>query len=183
MFNARQQRFAEEYIIDLFPGPAAIRAGYSPRTADKIAHRLLNKVEVRDRITELKQVRSKKTMMTAEDVLRESSLLAGSSILDYVDDSGCLLGNIVDIPRDAAKAISSIDQEKLPNGNVKTKIRLWDKNKALQLTGRHVDVQAFLDRVEVTDGLSDRLARMRDVTPTVSPVVDAVAVPATTSEG
>ena len=44
--TSRQQRFVEEYLVDLSATQAAIRAGYSPQTAEQISYQLLQKTSV-----------------------------------------------------------------------------------------------------------------------------------------
>ena len=67
--NARQERFCQEYLIDLNGTQAAIRAGYSFKTAKVIGCNLLTKINIQDKIQKLKQARSNKTEISAEYVL------------------------------------------------------------------------------------------------------------------
>jgi phage terminase small subunit len=69
MITAKQQRFCEEYLIDLNGKQAAIRSGYSERTAEVQASRLLSKANVSARIAELKAARVERTEITADYVL------------------------------------------------------------------------------------------------------------------
>ena len=66
----KQQRFVDEYLIDLNATQAAIRAGYSPKTADKIASQLLGKTRVAEAIEQAKAERSERTKITQDDVLK-----------------------------------------------------------------------------------------------------------------
>jgi phage terminase small subunit len=67
--NAREARFVEEYLVDLNATQAAIRAGYSERTADQQGSRLLKKVKVREEIRARQVKRSEKVEITAAKVL------------------------------------------------------------------------------------------------------------------
>lgn len=69
--TAKQQRFVEEYLIDLNATQAAIRAGYSIKTAHSIGHENLSKPEISARIAELNGERSKKLNLDAEWVLEK----------------------------------------------------------------------------------------------------------------
>lgn len=69
--NDRQLRFVEEYLVDLNATQAAIRAGYSEKTAYSIGQRLLKDVEVAAAIAKAQAARSEKTEITAERVLQE----------------------------------------------------------------------------------------------------------------
>lgn len=64
----KQEIFCAEYLIDLNGTQAAIRAGYSPKTADRIANQNLRKLEIKNRIQELRAKEFKKTIATAEEV-------------------------------------------------------------------------------------------------------------------
>ena len=65
----RQQRFVAEYLIDLNATQAAIRAGYSKKTADRIGPELLGKTCVSEAIQAAKAARSKRTEITQDRVL------------------------------------------------------------------------------------------------------------------
>lgn len=69
--TAKQKRFVEEYLIDLNATQAAIRAGYSERTAHSIGHELLRKPEIQAAIAEKMAERSKRVEVTADRVLEE----------------------------------------------------------------------------------------------------------------
>lgn len=60
-----RQRFVSEYLVDLNATQAAIRAGYSPKTAQKIASQLLDKTGVQAAIQAKMQQREKRTNVTA----------------------------------------------------------------------------------------------------------------------
>ena len=66
----RQERFVEEYLVDLNATKAAARAGYSERTANEQGARLLVNVSVQKAIQEAKQSRATRIAVNAEDVLR-----------------------------------------------------------------------------------------------------------------
>lgn len=72
----KQKRFCEEYLIDLNATQAAIRAGYSKRTADRIASENLKKLEVQQHLQQLMRQRSDRTGITADEVLRELQRIA-----------------------------------------------------------------------------------------------------------
>lgn len=64
----KQKKFCAEYLIDLNATKAAIRAGYSAKTAYSIGQRLLKDVEIQNRISNIRKTEYKKTIMTAEEV-------------------------------------------------------------------------------------------------------------------
>jgi hypothetical protein len=67
----KQAQFVREYLIDLNATQAAIRAGYSQATAYAIGHENLSKPELVAAIAEAQEARSKRTNITADDVLKE----------------------------------------------------------------------------------------------------------------
>lgn len=79
----RQARFVEEYLVDLNATQAAIRAGYSAQTADKIASELLRKTRVAEAITAAQAARSERTQVTADRVLEELAAIGFARLTDF----------------------------------------------------------------------------------------------------
>lgn len=153
----RRQRFVGEYIIDLNGKQAAIRSGYSAKTAEAQASRLLRNVKVQESIAKLKAERAARTGITADRVLAELELLAFSDHTHYeVDDLGSLKLS-AEAPAGAHRAISSVKHRIRTDedGEVtrEVELKIWDKPGMLRLAGRHVGL--FPDRMELTgkDGL------------------------------
>lgn len=69
--TAKQQRFVAEYLIDLNATQAAIRAGYSERTAEQIGYQQLQKTSVAEAIELAQLYRAEKLELTADKVLRD----------------------------------------------------------------------------------------------------------------
>ena len=67
----KQKMFCEEYLVDFNGTQAAIRAGYSKKTATEQASRLLTKVNVQEYLTELIENRNKRTNITQDDVVAD----------------------------------------------------------------------------------------------------------------
>ena len=66
----KQQRFVDEYLIDLNATQSAIRAGYSPKTARQIGEQNLSKLDIQQAIEQAKVERSERTKITQDDVLK-----------------------------------------------------------------------------------------------------------------
>lgn len=81
--TAKQQRFCDEYLIDLNATQAAIRAGYSKKTANEQGARLLVNVSIQKKIFELQKEREKRTEITQDSVLHELALIAFAKASDY----------------------------------------------------------------------------------------------------
>lgn len=123
--NDKQQLFCEEYLIDLNATQAAIRAGYSEKTAYSIGQRLLSNVEIHARITEMKAKRSEKTNIDAEWVLRR---------LVSISDR-CM-------QQEAVMLFSPIDKTMVhkedEDGNKLYQFDSNGANKATELIGKHI---------------------------------------------
>lgn len=72
----KQQRFVDEYLIDLNATQAAIRAGYSAKTADQQGSRMLANVKVQQAIAERMAERSKRTGVNQDRVVLELAKVA-----------------------------------------------------------------------------------------------------------
>ena len=79
----RQARFVAEYLVDLNATQAAIRAGYSARTADKIGPRLVGESRIAEGISEALTARSERTQITADQVVAELAAIGFAKLSDY----------------------------------------------------------------------------------------------------
>jgi phage terminase small subunit len=70
----KQEMFCKEYLIDLNATQAAIRAGYSPKTAKETGYENLTKPHIAEYINDMKSKREEKVEITAEGVLRDLQL-------------------------------------------------------------------------------------------------------------
>jgi phage terminase small subunit len=155
----KQQRFVEEYLIDLNATQAAIRAGYSADTAYSIGNENLSKPEIADAIIVAKAKRSERTGIDAAWLLTRLADEAEADLSDLYDEAGALKP-VKDWPviwrKGLVGGIKAIE-ERDERGNVVGMIRevkLSDRVKRLELIGKHIDVQAFKDRVEHSGGVS-----------------------------
>lgn len=144
--TAKHKRFCEQYIIDLNAGRAAERAGYSKKTADQAASRLLRNVKIADYIKELQKKLSDKTEITAEKVIAELAKIGFSNVQDYINGGNTVL-DISEIDENKAAAVSSIKKSTTHFGNEKTQgtketveFKLWDKTDALEKLGKHLGI-------------------------------------------
>ena len=152
----RQSRFVDEYLVDLNATQAAIRAGYSEKTADSQSARLLVNVKVQSTIQGRMHRRSERTEVDSDYVLRRLADIDEMDILDILTDDGALKP-IKDWPKTWRTTLSGLDisttitnfKEELTE-NILKKIKWPDKVKNLELIGKHVDVQAWRERLEHT---------------------------------
>jgi len=88
--NARQKRFCDEYLVDCNAKQAAIRAGYSEKTAHSIGTENLNKPELKNYIDEqLEKLHSEKIADAAEVMMYLTSVLRGQASSEVVVVEGC----------------------------------------------------------------------------------------------
>lgn len=151
----KQQRFVEEYLIDLNATQAAIRAGYSEKTARSIGQRLLTNVDIQKAIEDAQSKRAEQTQIDAAYVLRRLVEIDQMDVLDIMDDKYCLkpIGEWPKIWRQYISSIENLEEfegfgeDRTQIGWLK-KIKWPDKTKNLELLGKHVSVGAFKDKVE-----------------------------------
>ena len=82
--TAKQQRFCDEYLIDLNATQAAVRAGYKERYAHTNANKLLQNTTIAEYIKKKKAEREQRTEITQDMVLKELALIAFSNAADYI---------------------------------------------------------------------------------------------------
>lgn len=149
----KQAAFVREYLIDLNGTQAAIRAGYSERTANEQAARLLANVSVSKAVADAQAERADRLEITADRVLAELAKIGFADMRDVaswgetvVDEDGKPVHGVKLVSSDkltdsAAAAISEIAET--PAG---LRIKLHDKRAALVDMGKHLGM--FTEKVE-----------------------------------
>ena len=145
----KQKIFVAEYLVDLNATQAAIRAGYSSRTAEWIGPQLLGKTHVAEEIRAAMAAREKRTEITQDRVLKELAKLGFSNMADYmmVGEDGKPMLDWARLTRDQAAAIVEVTVENVGELVTKTKFKLADKRASLVDIGKHLGM--FVDRKEV----------------------------------
>jgi len=155
-----RRRFVEEYLIDLNATQAAIRAGYSPRGATAVASRLLRKGPVAAAVAEAMAARSARVAVDADWMLRRLVAEVEADLADLYDADGDLRP-VADWPAVWRQGlVAGIETASDRAGAKVRKVRLCDRLRRIELIGRHVDVQAFRERIG--PGASDDLAARLD---------------------
>lgn len=164
--TAKQRAFVREYLIDLNATQAAIRAGYSEKTAGQVGAENLKKPEIAKAVDAAMKIRAERTDITADRVLKELAKIGFADIRKAIKWQGTLvteedqpdggdtlvIKNVVtnnvtlissdEIDDETAAAISEISQ----NANGGIKLKMHDKKAALVDIGRHLGM--FTDKVE-----------------------------------
>ncbi|PIT67081.1 hypothetical protein BHC56_09280 [Snodgrassella alvi] len=152
----KQQRFVEEYLIDFNATQAAIRAGYSARTASAVGHENLRKPEIVKALNEAKQKRCMRTQIDADYVLQRLVEIDQMDVADILNADGSVLP-VKKWPEVWRKTLSGFDvltmMDKEDGQSILKKIKWPDKVKNLELLGKHVTVQAFNEKTSVSGEL------------------------------
>lgn len=142
----KQQKFVEEYLIDLNATQAAIRAGYSAKTAGRIAQELLIKTHISYAIKSRRDALSKKTEVSQERIVAEMARLAFLDCRKFFNDDGTPIP-IHKLSDDAAAAIVGVDVVQIGNAEIGVgsviKYKMPDKNKALENLAK---ILGYMDR-------------------------------------
>lgn len=156
----KQKIFANEYLIDL-NATRAYRVAYpsvkKDETAAAAATRMLRNVKVAAYIQERMRERQKRTEITQDRVLQELAAIAFAKATDYaeVENGQVIIKDTVNLDEQQVKAIAGIKE-----GKYGIEVKLNDKEKALELLGRHLGM--FKDRMEVS-GLEEEKKKLGDI--------------------
>ena len=156
----KQKIFADEYLIDLNATRAykvACPSVKKDETAAQAGSRMLRNVKVAAYIQERMEERQKRTEITQDRVLEELAAIAFAKATDYAEIKGeCVRIKDTDtLDEQQIRAIAGIKE-----GKFGIELKLNDKEKALELLGRHLGM--FKDKVEVS-GLEDEKKKLGDI--------------------
>lgn len=155
----KQKLFVDEYLIDLNATQAAIRAGYSPDTAQEQGSRLLSNVMVSNEVAKAMAERSRRTGVNADRVVMELAKIAFVNASDVIDaDTATLKPDAA--PEDTA-AIQSVKVKTFGEDGLEREIKMADKLKALELLGKHL--RMFKDKVELSGILENEKTKLDDL--------------------
>ncbi|KVC26914.1 terminase small subunit [Burkholderia pseudomultivorans] len=157
--TAKQQRFVDEYLVDLNASAAARRAGYSEKTARVIADENLTKPAIQAAVAAAMKVRSERTHITQDRVLRELSRIAFFDIRklynadgtlkrpDQLDDEAAAGLAGVDVVEQMTYSAAG-DGELVATPTLTKKAKVFDKTAALTLAMRHLGL--LNDKLEIS---------------------------------
>lgn len=169
----KQQRFIEEYLIDLNATQAAIRAGYAEKGADVTGCKLLGNPKVEAAVNAAKQKRSEQTAIDAAWVLKRLAEEADADLAEIYNEDGSIKpvhewpkiwrqGLVAGIKHQELR-----DSEGNRTGEFIIDVKVSDRVRRLELIGKHIAVNAFQETVQHKglDQLADKLERAmrRDV--------------------
>ena len=164
--NRRQILFVLEYLKDLNATQAAIRAGYSERTARSTGHENLTKPDIAAAIKSAMAQRVKRTEVNADSVIQELAAIAFAQMDTYATwgPGGVELKSSDVLTYNQLAAVSEVTETPSRHGK-SIRFKLHDKLRALELLGQHLGIFEMGDRSdptllekmyhEMTKGISD----------------------------
>lgn len=138
--NERQKAFASEYLKDFNATQAAIRAGYSPKTAYSQGQRLLKHAEMQKMLGAQIKKREKRTEITQDMVIKELAKIAFEDIADFVEIADKGLSRVKVLPIDKMGKGSTAAINSIKEGPYGLEIKLHDKVRALEDLGKHFGI-------------------------------------------
>ncbi len=172
----KQAAFAEEHAIDMNATRAAIRAGYSKRTAKEQATRLLSNVHVAAAFAEGRAARSERTGITADRVQQGLAAIAFADPRKLFDASGGMrpMHELDDDTR--AALVIEVTQGADADGNptFTRKVKFAEKLRALEMLGKHLGL--FRDRLEIAGSAENpiQILIQRIQCSAIRPVIEGV---------
>jgi phage terminase small subunit len=137
--SPRQQRFIEEYLVDLNATRAAIRAGYARQSAARQGSRLLANARIRAAVDDAITLRSHRTGITQDQVLREYARLAFSDLRQVASwgPNGLTVIPSAALGDDAAAMLAEVHETRTAAGGT-VRVKLHEKRGALDALARHL---------------------------------------------
>lgn len=169
--TAMQEAYAQEYTkCPENQTQAAINAGFSPNTAAVKASVMMRDERIQKRIAELMEERNKRLRVSADYVLLRLVEIDQMDVIDILNDD-MSIKPVSEWPKVWRQYLTGFDLADMFEGRgdekelvgILKKIKWPDKVKNLELIGKHVDVNAFKERLEVsgTVTIADRMAKAR----------------------
>ena len=149
----KQEKFIKEYMIDLNGQQAAIRAGYSVKSAKEIASEMLTKPNIQAALGKKQAEQSKRLGISADRVMNELAKIGFANITDLANVNTAKVN--LAASRDDTAAIQSVRVKTIPTNDgkiVEREIKTHDKIKALENIGRRLGM--WNDKLSVDGNIS-----------------------------
>ena len=164
MLSVRQSVFLKEYLLSGNATQAALKAGYSSKTARSQAQRLLTKVDIQTAIQKFKNKMEKQTAVTLERVVNELAKVAFANMSDVleVEENKLRIKNLSELSSDVQASIAEITESDTAFGKRRT-IKMHNKLTSLDALMKHLGgyltVDQMIDRMSETqlDQLTEKL--------------------------
>jgi len=151
----KQQRFVEQYLLDLNATRAAKDAGFSAKTANVKGAQLMANEGIQSAIQRAMTERSKRTEVTADAIVAQLAKIAFVDIKDIVewDSSGVRVRDSAGVDGTVLTEVS----ETMSEGGWTKKVKLADRMRALELLGKHLGLFTDKLKVDIDVSLADVL--------------------------
>lgn len=155
----KQRRFCQEYLIDFNGSAAAIRAGYSKKTAAIIASENLTKPNIQAELNKLRGKAEKRTEITSDRVLEELAHVAFSRITNHLkfDEEGIQFKSSDDLDDSVIAAIESVTYiknstvtEKGESESIRQTSKVHNKMQALTLLAKYFGIDSDFEQARST---------------------------------
>ena len=147
----KEQQFVKEYPLDFNASEAAIRAGYSKKSAGAIGHENLKKPKIQAALQKEIKERQRRTEITGDMVITELGKIAFSNITDFItfDENNGVHFKCAsdDLPDNLAACISEVSEIETMTGGKNVKFKLHDKKGALESLGKYFGL--FKTKIEL----------------------------------
>lgn len=143
----KQQRFVDEYLIDLNATQASIRAGYSVKTAKEQGSQNLTKLNIQQAISEKMAERSRRTGVNQDRIVLELAKIAFVKMTDIVDNQGKIKSTATEDDLACIESMKYKESESETGSSVEREVKISPKLKALELLGKHLGM--WNDRMDV----------------------------------
>ena len=152
--TGKQELFVREYLVDRNATGAALRAGYSTKSATEQGYENLRKPHVQKAIKHMDVERLRKLNIDASDLLRKLVDFLYADISDICTDDGQLKSvndwpsiwlRMANVKMRQEKVVLSANGVSMPGVKTITEVQV-DKTKLIELIGKHIDVGAFQKR-------------------------------------
>lgn len=143
----KQQRFVDEYLVDLNATQAAVRAGYSAKTANEQGSQLLAKLSIQQVIGERMAERSKRTGVNQDRVVLELAKIAFVKMTDIVDNQGRIKSSATADDLACIESMKYKESVSDTGSSVEREVKISPKLKALELLGKHLGM--WNDKLDV----------------------------------
>ena len=147
----KQQRFVDEYLIDLNATQAAIRAGYSVKTANEQGSQNLAKLSIQQAIAERMAERSRRTGVNQDRVVLELAKIAFVKMTDIVDKEGNIKENAAEDDLACIESVKYKHSDTDTGYSEEREVKIASKLKALELLGKHLGM--WNDKVDLNVAL------------------------------
>lgn len=168
--TAKEGQFVIEYLVDLNATQAAIRAGYSKKTAAAIGYENLRKPHIRAAITFEMKEREKRTKWTAQKLLDRLIEEATADLAEIYNEDGSVkpVHEWPLIFRQGLVAGLEVEERTEDDGATSVRVakfKMPTRIKHLELIGKHIGIQAFKEKVEhdVSNPLKELYAQIAGV--------------------